>query len=439
MKLSIEQGFDVTPDPQGGLWLLDPHEKLLHYGTALNPISMLPKGTISTNLVADNDSALIPSQIGLLRWNGKAWSSLASANGLPCSNVLDVLIAPNYGWWLSLSCGAAFLPKDQVEKWKLLPDAKLRVISFDSLDGARPSPTPFRPPSAVTPDGREWFVSHAGLQMIDLVHMPANNQPPPVHITNLVADNKALGISANLNLPPLSRSIRIEYNGLSYVRPQKVVFKYRLSGIDTDWQDVGARREAFYMNLPPGKYSFQVIARNSDDVWNTIGDSLQFTLPPTFYQTRWFLVLEIGSALLVLFLIFRIRLTRATELLNAQHRERLAERDRIARDLHDTLLQGFHGLMIRLHTGVKMIPPAEAAKAVLNDVINRADLVIIEGRNSVRNLREHLRERSKLSIELERATAELRIGDTPSFVSTIFGTECELDSDAHDEILSVGR
>ena len=95
--------------------------------------------------------------------------------------------------------------------------------------------------------------------------------------------------------------------------------------------------------------------------------------------------------------------------------------------------------MIRLHTGVKMIPPAEAAKAVLNDVINRADLVIIEGRNSVRNLREHLRERSKLSIELERATAELRIGDTPSFVSTIFGTECELDSDAHDEILSVGR
>ena len=429
----------ITPAASGGLWLLSSSDELLHDQTGFKLVSALPKDADYNDIASDRNSALVPTKTGLLRWNGKIWSSLSSLNGLPCSDVRHVLVAQNYGWWLSLRCGYTFVPSDQVQAWKLHPDLHLRVSSFDVVDGAIASITPFSPSAAVTPDGRAWFVTHAGLQMIDLAHLPSDALPPPVHITDFVADNKSLGVPANLRLAPLTRRICIYYNGLSFVTPQKVEFKYRLYGVDNDWQNVGSRREAFYMNLPPGNYLFQVIARNSDGVWNTVGDSLRFTLPPTFYQTKWFLALDITIALLVLFFIFRIRINRATELLDAQHRERLGERDRIARELHDTLLQGFQGLMLRLQTSTEMIPPSEPVKAVLQDAIDRADLVLIEGRNSVRNLRAASSGTPSLSAELERVGTEYGNSDSPSFEVLTIGLARPINPVAYDELFAIGR
>ena len=440
-KLGKPRSWFLAADPQGGLWLYQSEQGLMHYTEAgfSEPIPT-PRGSVAYGLGADGDSALLLTRDGLLRWNSKTWTSLSSANGLPCDSVRNIMVVRDKGWWLSQRCGFTFISNEQIQAWERASDAYISVHTFDGFDGAHPSSNSFGPSGALTPDGRAWFATTNGLEMIDINHSPVQSVMVPVHISGISGDGRTLSYSQQpVRLPPLTRDIRIDYNALSFVTPQRVKFKYRLSGVDTDWQDVGTRREAFYMNLRPGHYLFQVIASNSDGVWNTVGDSLPFTLLPKFYQTKWFLALEIVIVLLSLLFIIRIRTLRATELLNAEHRERLRERDRIARELHDTLLQGFHGLMLRLQTGVELIPSTEPAKAILHDALNRADLVLVEGRSRVHDLRDNSSDRANLFIRLQHLAANLMTTAVPSCTIELVGSQRVLDSAAYDEIFLIGR
>jgi hypothetical protein len=132
--------------------------------------------------------------------------------------------------------------------------------------------------------------------MLDPKGAKDNALPPPVHILGVIADHKAYQPETPLRLPPLTRDLEIDYTALSLAVPEKVRFRYRLAGADRDWRDAGTRREAFYTNLSPGSYRFNVIACNNDGVWNETGATLDFTLLPAFYQTGWFLLLCAGAA-----------------------------------------------------------------------------------------------------------------------------------------------
>src|SRR5262249_28496372 len=146
----------------------------------------------------------------------------------------------------------------------------------------------FQPSVSKSADGRLWFVNDAVLQMINPAALRKNRVVPPVCVEEVRADRKVYAIDQLVRLPPRSRDIEIGYTALSFAVPQKVRFRYRLDGRDHEWRDAGTRRQVFYSDLPPGQYHFHVTASNNDGVWNEAGASLDFSLDPAYYQTRWF-------------------------------------------------------------------------------------------------------------------------------------------------------
>lgn len=244
-------------------------------------------------------------------------------------------------------------------------------------------------------DGRLWLGTLAGIVWLDPNEILRNSLPPPVAIASLKVGETLYNDPKAVRLRPAPASIEIDYAALSFVNPKKVAFRYRLEGYDADWIDPGMRRQAFYTNLAPGKYRFRVIAANSEGVWNRTGATLDFEIPPTFLQSRWFFALCIALGLAALWLLYRLRLAQVAQGIRNRLEERLSERERIARELHDTLLQSVQGLVLRFQSVANRMPPAELARTQLEAALQRADDIIIDGRNRVRDLRPAGRDRDR--------------------------------------------
>jgi signal transduction histidine kinase len=260
-----------------------------------------------------------------------------------------------------------------------------------------------------------------------------------VHIEEVIADHRTYLPGPSLSLPALTHDIQINYAGLSFVAPQKVRFRYKLDGHDTDWQDFGTRRQAFYSDLPPGQYRFHVIACNNDGLWNGTGASLDFVVPPAVYQTVWFKVCLLLFALAVLWLLFRLRIRQLTSQIQSRMAERLGERERIARELHDTLLQGFHGLMLRFQVVNQLIPENEKARSIMEDAMNRADLLMSESRERIRDLRGQTGALAALPEALSAVGEEHRLDESIGFRLVVEGAPRELNPLIRDEMYLFGR
>jgi signal transduction histidine kinase len=207
-----------------------------------------------------------------------------------------------------------------------------------------------------------------------------------VHVEQITADRKTYDASSNLRLPALTRDLEIDYTALSLVAPEKNRFRVKLEGRDRDWQDAGNRRQAFYNDLPPRNYRFRVMASNNNGVWNEAGAALDFSVAPAYYQTAWFQALCALAGLALLWGLYRYRLHQIAREFNVRLDERVGERTRIARDLHDTLLQSFQGLMLHLQVVDDLLPQGNA-KDELEQTLERADQAIAEGRTAVYDLR----------------------------------------------------
>ncbi|HXP40688.1 MAG TPA: histidine kinase, partial [Candidatus Acidoferrales bacterium] len=223
---------------------------------------------------------------------------------------------------------------------------------------------------------------------IDPSRTYTNVIPPPVYVEEVIADRKNYPPGVGLRLPALTRNIEIDYTALSFVVPQKVRFRYKLEGRDTTWQEPGTRRQAFYSDLRPRKYRFRVIACNNDGLWNEQGATLDFSVAPAWYQTNWFRVACVATLLMLLYLLYQLRLRQLHHQFSIGLDARVNERTRIARELHDTLLQSFQGLMLRFQTVDEMLParPMDAKKA-LEGALDRADQAISEGRDAITDIR----------------------------------------------------
>jgi signal transduction histidine kinase/streptogramin lyase len=236
-------------------------------------------------------------------------------------------------------------------------------------------------------DGRVWFATQAGTVWIDPAKIAPNPVLPGVAITALTVGERRYRDPKTLSLPSGSPSVEIDFAALSLSIPELVKVRYRLEGVDKDWIDPGKRRQAFYTNLAPGQYRFQVIAANDADVWNRTGAVVTFEVPPTFLQSRWFALLCGVLALFVAWLLFRLRLHQVASRMRRGLEERHGERERIARDLHDTLLQSVQGLILRFQAVANDMPGDTPSRQRLESALERADDVLEEGRDSVRILR----------------------------------------------------
>ena len=243
--------------------------------------------------------------------------------------------------WLYTRCGLIGVADSELERWWREPGSVIQSRILDALDGARPSSSPFQPAASKSRDGRLWFVTDAVVQMFDPTRSSQDRPAPPVYVERLRADRQEYTIHGSARLPPRTRDIEISYTALSYSIPQGVRFRYKLEPRDRDWQDARTRRQAFYSDLAPGQYRFHVTASNSDGVWNETGSALEFSITPAYYQTTWFYASCVGAFLAMLWGLYRLRLYQIRREFNAQLDGRVDERLRVARELHDTLLQSF--------------------------------------------------------------------------------------------------
>jgi signal transduction histidine kinase len=242
-----------------------------------------------------------------------------------------------------------------------------------------------------------------------------------------------------LHLPVHTTDLAIEYGAGSLTVPERVRFRYKLEGSDREWQDVGTRREALYTNLRPGRYTFRVTASNNDGVWNDTGASIDFTIAPAFYQTRWFYALCALACAAVLAALYRMRMHQVASQVRSRLEARLAERERIARELHDTLLQGIQGLIWRFQAATDRIPPGDPARHLMEQSLDRADELLGESRDKVKNLRPAAIDAKDLAEALAAEAEQLALEHPAEFRVSVQGASRELHPIVREEGFLIGR
>jgi signal transduction histidine kinase/ligand-binding sensor domain-containing protein len=440
-RTTIRVDRSIVADPREGVWVGQLNGDLGRYrGGKVETIGFHrePASGAIFGLVAHPDGSILGStSLGLIGWReGKAQTMTATTNGLPCDEIYTVLVDRHGALWLYAACGIVVIPGDQVEAWWKNASTRVGFRVFDALDGAQPAVGNFFPRSSVGPDGRLWFANASVVQVIDPERLGGNTLPPPVQIEQVRADRTSYPVQKGLRLPPNTRDLQIDYTGLSLVVPRKTRFRYRLEGHDTEWQDVGTRRQAFYTDLPPRDYVFQVTASNNDGVWNQTGASLAFSVAPTFYQTRMFVVLVVLAVLGAVWLLYVLRVRQIEARVRMRAEERIEERERIARELHDTLLQGLLSASLQLSVANSKIQRDAPAKPLIERILQLLRQAIDEGRDAVRGLRTQ-------DDALERAFAQipqdLGLDEKAPFRLVVEGTPRALRPAVRDEVYRIGR
>jgi signal transduction histidine kinase/ligand-binding sensor domain-containing protein len=324
---------------------------------------------------------------GLSRIADGRIATLTSRNGLPCDTVHWTIEDDDRSLWLYAACGLARITRSEVDAWVADPEHRVATTLWDAADGVRlrsVAPSSWGPPVAKATDGKLWFLTGEGVQVVDPHQLRINGLPPPVWIEQVTADGRVYPQNLtgpavrSLGLPPRIRDLQIEFTALSLVAPEKVRFKYRLEGQDRDWREVVNDRRVQYSNLPPGNYRFRVIACNNSGVWNEAGDTLEFSVAAAYYQTIWFRALAAATLAALLFAGFRARvriverhageITALNErLMKAQEQERA----RIAGELHDSVMQQITALSLVLGTAKRRIASDADARGMVADVQRR--------------------------------------------------------------------
>jgi signal transduction histidine kinase len=288
-------------------------------------------------------------------------------------------------------------------------------------------------------DGKLWFAVFGGVAMIDPAHLANNDVSPPVFIRSLTANGESYSTYHDLTLPKSTREVSLDYTALSLTLSERNRFRYKLVGLGKDWKDAGARRQAFYTNLEPGTYTFQVIAANNDGVWNETGASLLFEIPPTVFQTMWFRTAVAFSLAILLWMVVLMILRQSIRRTEARLRERVAERERIARELHDTLLQGFQMLVLRFQVITDTLSPDNPATKLLEESLSRSERALQEGRDKVSALRSEAESGEDLAAELRQFGKDLSSESTTTFQFSVEGRPIALQAVVHEEIRLIAR
>ncbi len=432
----------LAADRQGAIWFGSRRDKLARYLNGQTEIVSLGDANEIAiyNLMVDSDDALWAStNKGIYRWKNGALSLLNERNGLPCSTVFATLEDDSGSFWLYASCGLLRIPAADMANWRAFPESKVSVKIFDALDGALPSSgTVTCQRAAKSTDGRLWFLTDKAVQMINPRRSYSNPIPPPVYIEGLVADHKNYPADGQLNLPPLQNELEINFTALSYSLPRKINFRYKLEGADENWQDVGTRRQAFYNNLGPGNYHFRVIAANSDGVWNETGATLDFTVEPAWYQTTAFRVLCLLLAGLIAWILYRLRIRQISGILSARFDERLAERTRLARELHDTFLQTVQGSKLVADDALEQSEDPIHMRRALTQLSAWLGQATNEGRAALNSLRATTTEMNDLAEAFRRATEGCRLRESATVAFSVVGEARDMHPIVRDEIYRIG-
>ncbi|HZS45943.1 MAG TPA: two-component regulator propeller domain-containing protein [Blastocatellia bacterium] len=347
---------------------------------------------------------------GLTRIKNGKLSPITTKDGLYNNGVFQILEDDRDYFWFSCNLGIYRVSKQQLNDFA---DGKVKFITsvaYGSHDGLNNIECNggTQPAGIKARDGRLWFPTQGGVAVIDPINIPVNPQPPPVVIENCVLDRQAVDCRQGIRVSPGQQNLEIGYTGLSFIKPEQVRFKYKLSGLDDDWIDVGTRRTAYFSHLPPGEYTFTVIAANSDGVWNTTGSSIRVVIFAPFWRTWWFATIVVAAVLILAGLIYQQRVLKLQHERAAQEEfsRRLiesqeSERKRIAAELHDSLGQSL--AIIKNHALFGLQGPAdlELTREQLKQISDHSGHAIDEVKEISYNLRPYLLDRLGLTKAIE--------------------------------------
>ena len=400
----------------------------------------LAGGSVNAVHVDDKATVWVASERGLSRLDGERFVSWNRANGLPGERVQWILTGGDDRVWLGYTIGVARLTRAELDNASR--DASYRVAFqfFDEADGLKGNPDRRLQSSAVRAVDRTlWFRTSEGVAIVDAQHMTTNRVAPPVHIERMVADAADVDTTQPVRLRPLTRDVEFDYTALSLAEPRNVRFRYKLEGFDSDWRDVGGRRQAFYTNLPPRAYRFRVLGSNNDGVWNEAGAALDFTLLPAFYQTRAFLLLCAVVPIILSWGLYRARVWQVTSRLRDRFEERLKERTRIARELHDNLIQDVMGISLQIEVTEELLPRDVPARQPLARALRLCKSALEQGRRTLNDLRSGPLSAGDLIASFAQLSDE-SAGDSGIRADVVVeGTERPLSATAGNDVLQVGR
>ncbi|HKA45440.1 MAG TPA: triple tyrosine motif-containing protein, partial [Burkholderiales bacterium] len=390
----------------------------------------------------------VAGRFGLARlWDGR-FQTLYAPQAPQLSDVKGMVRTPTGEMWFAGPAGIVRMTADQLEGAFADPSQPLSMQLFGAADGLRSRPHSHSRNAIVQGgDGRLWIATQTGTLWLDPANTSHSRTPPRVAVSALSAD-RVYRDPSSIKLPAGTSNIQIDFAVLAFSNPRSARVRYRIEGQDPDWIEAGTRRQAFYTNLSPGTYRFQVMAANGDGVWNVEGATVAFEVLPTFFQSRWFLALCILLALVPLWLLYRLRVAQVARRIahdfNLRLDERVNERTRIARELHDTLLQSFQGLMLRFQSARDLLPgqPAKAVEA-LDGALDRADQAIAEGRDAIQNLRSSTVVSNELAQAITTLAEELENGNgekgSVMFKMSVEGSPRDLHPIVRDDIHRIAR
>jgi ligand-binding sensor domain-containing protein/signal transduction histidine kinase len=388
---------------------------------------------------------------GLTRLKDGKFTRFTKNEGLSSNGVFCIL-EDNRGWfWMNSNQGIYRVRHQELNDFADGKIKSLTSIAYNKQDGLlNIEGNGGRQPAGIkSRDGRLWFPTAQGVAVVDPEDVTTNQLPPPVLIEEIVVDrnspeNKKIQSAANnqpeITLAPNQSNLEIAYTGISFINSGQVKFRYKLDGLDRDWNEVGTRRTAYYSYLPPGEYTFHVIAANRDGVWNTEGARIRVRVLPPFYRTNWFLLSCVALAGLLVWMGYRWRVRSVRARLALQFEERLRERTLIAQDLHDTLLQGFLSASMQLHVADGKLPADSPAKPLVRRVLELMGQVNEEGRNALRGLRSS-NGHGSLNLEeaFSRSRQELSVNDEIAFRVVVEGRPQPVHPVIRDEVYRIGH
>jgi len=455
-------------------------------GTLSGGVSALREGKFTTytttNGLASNTVSSIAEEANGTMWFGTpngvsalsrdVWRTYTVRDGLSSPDVNCLLVDTNGVLWIGTANGLAMLKAEKIRVPHKMPNSlhepifgiaedkngqlwiatashilqvsagsiandalkESEVREFGLSDGLRGTEGVKRYRSVfVDAKGQVWFSTNRGLSVVNLTRGVNDSPPALVHITEVSADGSPVDMAGPLRVPPAKERITFRFAGLSLRNSERVRYRYRLDGFDQGWSEATTNMEATYGNLHPGRYRFLVMASNSDGIWNGAEAGIEFAVLPTLVQTLWFRALLLTCAGLTIFAIYRLRMHRLTQILNVRFEERLAERTRIARELHDTLLQGFHGITLRMQGVAKNMPIQDPVRKMMEEVLDRADEVMREARQRLRNLRRRTSQENELPNRLAKYGEVVSQGHAASFTLAIIGKPQVLEPTVQDE------
>ncbi|MBB5986691.1 signal transduction histidine kinase/sugar lactone lactonase YvrE [Sphingobium sp. B1D3A] len=386
--------LDLVPDPSrdgviantgdGGLLHLTPTHR------AAIPARILGIGPIST-IWRTGDTVYASGATGVVRIGARGMARIDSAANPWLVGVRGMARGSDDAAWFLVRLGVVRVAGTELERGFARPGAALQHRMYDHIDGyeTRGQAISFRGPQVeALSDGRVLLASRAGLLQIDPLQARAARAAPPVVIRTVSTGRRFWrDPPQHLELPPGTRSLRIGFAVNSLAVPTRNTAFYRMDGSDADWTAAGQRREASYTNLDPGRHEFRVIAQDAEGNWNRQGQRLTIDIPPTFLQSWKFKALCAALAALFLWFVYQLRMRVLARRIRSRMLDRMRERERVARDIHDTLLQSIQALMLRFQLAVDGLPSDTKARRELEDAMDRADEVVAEGRDRLRDLR----------------------------------------------------